>query len=97
MSRQLEAAQEARVDKRNNQLVRALEYELSGVLEIQRMTLLGFSLKIESYECLMTLRVVSGDSYMVGFVGSDTAANCIVKAVSAVRNGKVPFQADKYR
>jgi hypothetical protein len=97
MSRQLDVVAEERVIKRNEQLIRAVEFELSGVIEVQGMSLLGFSIKIEPWECLMTLRVLREDNHLVGFVGSDTVANCIVKSVAMVRRDKVVWREDKYR
>lgn len=97
MTRQLEAIGEQRQAKRHALLVRALEFELSGALQASGATLLGFSVKIEEWECLMTLRAYRDDSMQIAFVGSDDVINCINKAVRAAKSGKIVWREDKWR
>ena len=97
MSSELDRKHEERGERRRSKLVRAIEFELAGVLRDNEMELLGFSVKIEEWECLMTLRVWADGQRLVGFVGSDSLPNCIVKSVHAVKNNKVQWKEDKYR
>lgn len=97
MSRQLEAMAEARSSKRHALLVRALEFELSGVMKEKGATLQGFSVKIEEWECLMTLRAYREETNQIAFIGSDDVINCINKAVRAVKSDKIIWRKDKWR
>lgn len=97
MTRQADLVQEDRTVRRNQAVIRALEFELVGSLEACGCTLLGFSVKIEDWECLITLRAVVGEERMVAFVGSDSLSNCLVKCVMSAQRDKLVWKEDKYR
>lgn len=97
MSRQLEAVGEQRQAKRHALLIRALEFELSGALQQSGALLQGFSVKIEEWECLMTLRAFREDTNQIAFIGSDDVINCINKAVRAAKSDKIMWRPDKWR
>lgn len=96
MSRQQDIIQEERETKRRNALVKALEYELPGVLETQGITLLGFAVKYDAFECLMTLKAEVGGERQVAFVGGGSIISCILKAVQAANYDRLRWKADKY-
>lgn len=96
MSRQLELVQEERETKRRDALVRALEYELAGSLETQGTTLIGFAVKFDAYECLMTIKAVAGGERQVAFVGAGSPIDCILKAVQAASADRLRWREDRY-
>ena len=97
MSRQLELDKEVRVAKKNQAIVNALEYGLPGALETQGIQLLGIAIKYDAYNCLMTIKADVGNTRSVCFVGSDSIANCFLKAVSDARNDALHWRPDKYQ
>lgn len=97
MSRQLEQIVEERTARRNLALIRALEFELVGTLKTKGIDLLGFSLKIDPFECLMTLRANVDGGRQVAFIGSDGIPNTIIKAVIAAKRDQLVWREDKYR
>lgn len=97
MSRQLEEARETRETKRRNRLVKCLEYELAGRLQMNGVELQGFALKFDDVECLMTLKADIGGVRHVSFVGSDTPINCILKAQNMANNDRLRWREDRYK
>lgn len=96
MTRQLDQVREERETKRRIALVKALEYELPGVLEIQGITLLGFAVKYDAFECLMTVKGVIAGERHVCFVGGASVVDCILKAVQAAQYDRLRWRVDKY-
>ena len=96
MTRHLDAVTEERQARKHHAVVRALEFELVGVIASKGGELLGFSVRIAEWETLMTLRAVIDGERQVAFVGSDDLVNCILKAVRAAQRDKLAWQADKY-
>lgn len=96
MTRLLEVKKEKRDTARRNAVIRALEFELAGALESQGTTLLGFAVKWDAYECLMTIKAVAGGERQVSFVGAGTVIDCILKAVEAARNDRLRWREDIY-
>ena len=97
MSRQLEQLRETRESKRRDALVRALEFELAGTLETQGTTLLGFSLKFDAYECLMTIKADQGGERKVAFIGAGSPIDCILKAVQAAGADRLRWRDDRWQ
>jgi hypothetical protein len=96
MSRQLEQALEQRETKRRDALVRALEYGLEGALEAQGITLIGFALKFDAYECLMTIKADVGGVRKVAFVGAGSPIDCILKAEQGASATRLRWKKDIY-
>lgn len=96
MSRQLDQIRETRETKRRDALVRALEFELPGSLENQGITLLGFALKYDAYECLMTIKADVGGVRHVAFIGAASPIDCILRAVQTAQNDRLRWREDKY-
>lgn len=97
MSRQLEQAQEERQTKRRDALVRALEYELAGALEMQGTTLIGFAVKYDAYDCLMVIKADAGGERQVAFVGGSSVTDCVLKSVQAAKADRLRWKADIYK
>ncbi len=96
MSRQLDAKQEERTARRHDALIRALDFELAGVLGNNGVELLGLALKWDAWDCLMTLKGESDGQRQVCFVGSDSPINCIVKAVNDAKRGTLRWKEDTW-
>lgn len=82
--------------KRHKALIKALEFDLSGSIAHHGGVLTGFSVKLEEWECLITLRAVVENVPSIAFVGSDDIINCILKAVREARRGKLQWREDRY-
>jgi hypothetical protein len=96
MSRQVDLVREERETARRDALVSALEYGLAGHLEAQGITLIGFAVKYDAYECLMTLKADIGGERQVCFIGSDSVMSAILKAVSAAKADRLRWKKDKW-
>ena len=96
VSRQLEQALEARTSRRHQAVVRAVEFELVGALSSQGAELYGFSVKIEDFECLMTLRAVIDGVHSISFVGAEDLVGVMLKAVHLAKSDRLRWRADKY-
>lgn len=96
MSRQLDQVREQRETKRRDTLVKCLEYELPGVLEMQGITLIGFAVKFDAYECLMTIKADVGGERNVAFVGGSSIIDCILKSVQAAKAERLRWRKDVY-
>jgi len=96
MSRQLEAKQEERSRKKNDRLAAAVDFGLVDGLESQGAELLGLAIKHDANYCLLTIKADVGGVRMVAFVGSDTIANCFLKAESDALDGELHWRVDKY-
>ncbi len=97
MSRQLEQVREERETKRRDALIRCLEYELPGALEMQGTTLIGFAVKFDAYDCLMTLKADAGGERQVAFVGGSGIVDCILKSVQAAKADRLRWKKDVYQ
>lgn len=96
MSRQLEQIQEEREMRRQGALVKALEYGLAGTLEGQGITLIGFAVIYDAYECLMTLKADIGGTRKVAFVGGGSVAECVLRALRAAQADRLRWKEDEY-
>lgn len=97
MSRQLEQVQEQRETKRREALVRALEYKLPGALETQGITLIGFAVKYDAYDCLLTIKADVGGVRQVAFIGGSSVVDCILKATQAASADRLRWREDIYK
>lgn len=96
MSRQTDIKAEERETARRSALVKALDFGIVGGLESQGIELLGFAIKYDAFNCLLTIKAVVGGTRSVAFVGSDSIINCFLKAASDARNNALNWRADKY-
>lgn len=96
MSRQADLKAEERELKRQDALIKAIEYSLAGALEFHGMELLGFAIKYAPFQCTLTLKAIRKGYWQVSFITSDSMANCILAADSAARRGTLTWIKDKY-
>ena len=96
MSRQLEQEQETFETNRRRGLVKALEYSFVGSLEGQGIELIGFSIRYDAFNCLMTIKADIAGKRQVSFVGSDTIMNVLLKADHMARNCVLKWKDDQY-
>lgn len=97
MSRQLDYEKEQREQLRRVELVKCLEFGLVGALSAQGIDMLGFAMKYDPFNCLMTLKADRNGEGIVSFVGSDTIINCFLKAQSEALRQGLKWREDKYR
>lgn len=96
MSRQLDAGIEGRARKRYDALVRALEFELVDELQTGGADLYGFSVKIDDWQCLITLRAFVDGVACVSFVGADNLAGVFVKSAQLAKKGELRWKVDRF-
>lgn len=96
MTRQLDLEQEERQARRSQAIIRAIEFELEGTLASKGAHLHGFSMKIDEYECLLTLRAVIDDVACISWVGADTVGGALIKAVGLGRNDRLKWKEDSF-
>lgn len=96
MTRQTDVLQEERETKRRIALVKALEFELAGAVQIMGGSFRGVAIKYEEHECLLTYKSDFEGKRMVAFVGSDTMMNCIIKATNMAKNNRLRWKIDRY-
>lgn len=96
MSRQLDIKTEQRESLKRDELVKALEYGIVGGLQAQGIELLGFSLKYDAFNCLLTIRADVGGARSVCFIGSDSIINCFLKAQREANSHGLVWKPDQY-
>lgn len=96
MSRQLDQEQEERTAKRSAALANALDYGIVGALDALGIELMGFSIKHDAWSCLLTIRADIGGKRHIAHVGSDSIANCFLRALSDARRDALKWEACKY-
>lgn len=96
MTRQLEIKKEARETARRLELVKALEFGIVGALESQGITMVGFAIKYDDFNCLLILKADIDDIRSIAFIGSDSIVNCILKTYQVARNGGLRWRPDQY-
>ncbi len=96
MTRQADVVQEERTKRMHLALVKALEYELVGAIAHSGGVLTGFSVKIDDFDTLMTLRAVVAGRPQIAFVGGDTLTSVILKVVREAYADKLRWREDQY-
>lgn len=96
MSRQLDEEREVRAAKRSAALMKALDYGIVGALQTQGIDLLGLSIRYDAFNCLLTIRADIGGVRSVCFVGSDSIANCYLKAESDASRDALKWRPDAF-
>lgn len=96
MSRQLEVQREIQQAKRDSELLQVIEFGLVGSVSHSGGVLTGFSVKIDEWETLMTLRAVRDGVSCVAFVGAGTLPDCLRKASRAAQKDSLHWRVDRY-
>lgn len=96
MSRQLEAVQEQRRQKRNAAILLAVEGGLEDAVSAQGGELTGFTVRLRGGDVLMVVKAEFEGEPMVGFVGSADLASCLIKADKELVGNKVGWRPDKF-
>jgi hypothetical protein len=58
--------------------------------------MVGFSIKYEAFDCLLTLKADVAGIRSVSFVSSDTLLNVLLKTDSMAANHSLKWRADQY-
>lgn len=96
MSRQLEQSGEDKQSRQDKALVRAVQFELRSTIEHLGFSLTGFSVRMDDWETLVTIRAVNQGQGMVSFVGSESLAGALIKAVREGKRDKLVWREDKW-
>lgn len=96
MSRQLDQELEVKQANRAQALMRALDYGLEGAVAHSGGVLLGFSVKYGHADVLMIIRATLAGRKQVAFVGSETFAGCVIKAVRDGQSDNLRWKPDKF-
>lgn len=96
MTRQGDVQIETREAARQLALVKAVEFELAGAVAHMGGTMLGFAIRYDDVECLLTYKAEFEGKRKVAFVGSDTIMNCLIKAASMAKNNRLRWKNDRY-
>lgn len=96
VTRQLEAALEARQAKRAKKIVRVVEFELEGSLATKGVVLVGFSVKLDGGDCLITLRAQVDGVLQIAFVGGEDLGAALIKCVAAANRDKLSWRDCRY-
>ena len=96
MTRQLEQEWEDRKRREVNELAMLVDGGLEAAVAHAGGVLTGFSIRLNSGDCLMTMRVVLAGRRQIAFVGSDTLGNVLRKATREARKDGLTFRDDKY-
>jgi hypothetical protein len=92
--------QEQEEDVRQAKIAKRLRLECNGGLitavKAGGRLLTGFSVKLNGYDCLMTLRATKGDIPEVAFVGAETLTALILKAAREARKDELHWRADQW-
>lgn len=96
MTRHLDAEVEERQSRQDAALLKAVHFGLQGAVAHNGYELLGFSVRIDEYECLVTLRAMLEGERVVAFVGAETLAAAFVKVVRDGKRDKLTWRADKW-
>lgn len=83
-------------EQKAEELLSLLEGGLDAAIQADGQELLGFSCKIDSGDCLLTLRVDCAKGRFVAFVGADCVPSAVQKAHRLIAGGDLVWRADKY-
>lgn len=96
MSRQLEAQEEVRLEKRAKAIAKAVDYGLVGAVAHAGGVLTGFSVKLSEGDVLLTLRAHLPAGAQVAFVGSETLGGALLRAVKEGRSDNLRWRPDRF-
>lgn len=96
MTRTAEIKIEERETRRNVQFIKAIDFALVGTLQTQGVELSGFTVKLDAWECLVTLRATQGNGSTVCHIGADNFISAILKALHMAQNDRLKWKPCKY-
>lgn len=96
MSRQLDVLAEERETKRRLAVIKALAFDLQGVVEFQGGQMVGFAINYNEYGCSMVWKAEFEGKRHVCFITTSSAMDCILTAVSLGKQNKLKWGIDKY-
>lgn len=96
MSKQIPVSKDEFTNRRLALLVHALDGGLAESLETQGIELLGFAVRYDAFNSLMTIKAYFNNKRQVCFVGSESIIGCVLKAQSDSENDRLQWREDKY-
>jgi len=96
MTRQNDADNEAREEKRLRALGRAVDTELARAVSRAGGQLVGLTLKGGEFDSLMVIKADFPAGRMVSFVGASDWAGCFLKAVREAESDGLRWREDRF-
>ena len=91
-----ERSAQASADKRHRKVGRVVDGGLKEAVQRSGGELLGFSVKYNGYDCLMTLRAEFPGGRMVAFVGASTLPSAMIRAWQDGNQDGLRWREDKF-
>jgi hypothetical protein len=96
MTRHLDADHEDRQVRKDAALVAAVNFGIVNAVQMNGRELLGFSVRMDEWETLITLRAVDQGERLVAFVGAETLPSALIKVVREGKRDKLVWRADEW-
>jgi hypothetical protein len=96
MSRQLEQLSEERTKREHQAVLHAVYGGLDEAVRTSGGALVGFSARLASGDCLLTLRAIFEGQAMIAFVGGEDLSASLRKAVREIHTDVLSWREDKY-
>ena len=96
MTRQLDEEREARAARRQDRVLLAINGGLYSGVSRAGGVLLGFSVKLDEFDCLLTLRAEFPAGRMVAFVGGYDLGDVLQKAAKGASSDGLRWRTDKW-
>lgn len=96
MPHTLEQERQKLQEKRDNEILAAVDFELIGAIAHAGGVLTGFSVKFGASDVLVTLRVILAGRQQVSFVGAPTLGDSLRKCVVDAYHDELRWKADAF-
>jgi len=96
MTRHLDADREDKQARQDAAVVAAVNFGIVNAVQLNGRELLGFSVRLEEWETLITLRAAEGGERLVAFVGAETLPGALLKVVREGKRDKLVWRADEW-
>lgn len=96
MSRQLEQQWEERTEREHQAVLQAVYGGMAGAVQSSGGELVGFSVKLNQGDCLITLRAVFDSGPCIAFVGSEDLPAAMRKVVRELYRDRLGWREDRY-
>lgn len=96
VSRQFDLKAEERTTTRNNAVIKALYFDLQGVIEFQGGKMRGFAMNYKTFQCTMVWKAVFEGKQKVAFITAETPIDCILTAMNLARHNELRWKVDVY-
>lgn len=96
MTRSNEVSVEEKSERRDLAVARAVQGGLDNAVGRAGGALLGFTAKLDGYDCLLVLKAEFPAGRMVAFVGSESLGGAFLKAVREGKSDRLRWRVDRF-